>query len=275
MLPLVVVAAVACSSKSSPASPTPNLTAQPTASATATEPIAAAGQEPSLTPTTVPGASTTETPAHTLSNESTPTVEGEETAQPSEDTGQLMYDVFLGNLLDVVQDMKDSGNEAYIPVIIEIMRFRLNPQAIGNLGSTLASLSGQEDALAIEDQIDWFWWVEWLGNHPEIQAPEGYAGWKGQLYSRFHPSLGTFFYDGVKTNIRLEEIAWGGVAKDGIPDLTNSPVISAEEATYLSASDRVFGVSINGEHRAYPLRIMNPDELANDVLGGVPIALVN
>jgi hypothetical protein len=30
---------------------------------------------------------------------------------------------------------------------------------------------------------------------------------------------------------------------------------------------------INEEHRAYPLRILNPHEMANDVLGGVPFAL--
>ena len=78
---------------------------------------------------------------------------------------------------------------------------------------------------------------------------------------------------GVKTRIRLEEIVWGGVRKDGIPDLTNPPVTSAEQATYLDSADRVFGVSINGEHRAYPLRILNAHEMANDVVGGVPFAL--
>ena len=65
----------------------------------------------------------------------------------------------------------------------------------------------------------------------------------------------------------------GGVFKDGIPDLINPPVVSPDEATYLNPDDRVFGVSINGEHRAYPHRIMNPHEMANDVVGGAPIAL--
>ena len=32
-------------------------------------------------------------------------------------------------------------------------------------------------------------------------------------------------------------------------------------------------VSFNGEHRAYPLRILNLHEMANDVVGGVPFAL--
>ena len=100
-----------------------------------------------------------------------------------------------------------------------------------------------------------------------------YAGWKGQIYSIIDPGLGGFLYDGVKSDIRIEEIVWGGVAKDGIPDLIDPPVISASEAEYLLPDDRVFGVSINGEHRAYPLRILNPHEMANDIVGGVPFAL--
>jgi len=79
--------------------------------------------------------------------------------------------------------------------------------------------------------------------------------------------------NGVHSLIRTEEIVWGGVPKDGIPDLTNPRVMTPEEAVYLINDDRVFGVSFNGEHRAYPLRILNAHEMANDVVGGVPFAL--
>ena len=41
----------------------------------------------------------------------------------------------------------------------------------------------------------------------------------------------------------------------------------------MNPTDRVFGISINGEHRAYPRWILTPHEMANDVLGGEPIAL--
>ncbi|MEP6267143.1 MAG: DUF3179 domain-containing protein, partial [Paracoccaceae bacterium] len=37
--------------------------------------------------------------------------------------------------------------------------------------------------------------------------------------------------------------------------------------------DLVFGVSINGDVRAYPLRIMGWHEMFNEVIGGVPVAL--
>ena len=105
-------------------------------------------------------------------------------------------------------------------------------------------------------------------------APDGYVSWKGELFSQFvDPDVGAFLYDGVKSRIRIEEIVWGGVPKDGIPDLTNPAVIFGSQATYLDPTDRVFGVSINGEHRAYPLRILNAHEMANDVLGGIPFSL--
>ncbi|HIN35235.1 MAG TPA: DUF3179 domain-containing protein [Dehalococcoidia bacterium] len=63
------------------------------------------------------------------------------------------------------------------------------------------------------------------------------------------------------------------MSKDGIPDLIDPPVIPAGEAAYLLPDDRVFGVSINGQHQAYPLRIMTRHEMANDVIARVPFAL--
>ena len=39
------------------------------------------------------------------------------------------------------------------------------------------------------------------------------------------------------------------------------------------SSDRVIGVTINGEHRAYPLFIMNAHEVVLDEVGGVPIVV--
>lgn len=134
-------------------------------------------------------------------------------------------------------------------------------------------LEGPDTLVIPPERTNWDWWIQWLGNHPEIQPPDGFDAWKGQLYSLLDPAMGAFLYDGVKTEIRLEEVVWGGVVKDGIPDLINPPVVSPVEATYLLPSDRVFDVLLNGESRAYPLRILNPHEMANDVVGGAPIAL--
>ena len=50
-------------------------------------------------------------------------------------------------------------------------------------------------------------------------------------------------------------------------------MIAAGDADYLRDDDLVFGVEINGDIRAYPLRIMGWHEMFNEVIGGVPVAL--
>ncbi len=181
-----------------------------------------------------------------------------------------LYDGFGQSDHGVVGSMALSGDRTYIPVLIE---FLFSPRIFNRLalieaGEALRQLSGQR----FRDD-DWQGWVKWLGSQEQITPPAQFAGWKASLLNGIHPSLGTFFYDGVAARIRIEEIVWGGVPKDGIPDLRNPPHVPAKEASYLEPFDRVFGLSINGEHRAYPLRIMNPHEMANDMLGGEPFAL--
>jgi hypothetical protein len=63
------------------------------------------------------------------------------------------------------------------------------------------------------------------------------------------------------------------VIVDGIPALDNPAMIGASAAGYLNSDDPVFGVEINGDARAYPLRIANWHEMVNDVVGGVPVSL--
>jgi len=46
-----------------------------------------------------------------------------------------------------------------------------------------------------------------------------------------------------------------------------------QRGKFLVSTDRVIGVALGGEARAYPLRVMNAHEIVNDELGGVPIAV--
>jgi hypothetical protein len=75
-------------------------------------------------------------------------------------------------------------------------------------------------------------------------------------------------------------------AKDGIRAIPSSLEVSItplevelrnrnerEEGQFLVPSDRVIGVEIGGESRAYPLHVLNYHEVANDVLAGTPIAV--
>ncbi len=53
--------------------------------------------------------------------------------------------------------------------------------------------------------------------------------------------------------------------------LDNPEVVSAEAATFLQPDDRVLGLDIGGESRAYPISMMTFHHVANDVLGGLPV----
>ncbi len=275
---LLLVAALACSGESTVSpfeiatSPPPTATQESTAPSTGD-------------PTRQPGSTPTETTVATpLPSEEAPGWPSPQTPLNADDLGhlpddptELMSSTFDVALLDVGRKMAYSHNEAFIPVIMEFMRFQTDQESLLTLSSFLVRIRDKipegEFAVVPQGQEKWSWWVEWLSDNPQVNAPEGYDGWKGQLFGFIDPAMGEFMYDGVPTNIRLEEIVWGGVRRDGIPDLQFPPVLAPEDARYLDPSDRVFGLSINGEHRAYPLRVLNPHEMANDTLGGVQFAL--
>ena len=64
------------------------------------------------------------------------------------------------------------------------------------------------------------------------------------------------------------------LGKDAIPAILDPQFISAAEAvSQMKPSERVIGVSINGEHRAYPLNLLGRHEIVNDTVGGKPVAV--
>lgn len=59
----------------------------------------------------------------------------------------------------------------------------------------------------------------------------------------------------------------GGVAKDGIPALTNPTFVGPDEVNYLAEDDVIMGLVINGQPRAYPHNIGWWNEVINDRVG--------
>jgi hypothetical protein len=92
----------------------------------------------------------------------------------------------------------------------------------------------------------------WKEAHPEITPFDGFDGFKVDVMVEIDFNFRAFLKRGVKHEIRLEEITWGGVLKDGIPALVNPTHYLAEAATYLVDDELVIGVEINGDARAYP-----------------------
>jgi hypothetical protein len=76
----------------------------------------------------------------------------------------------------------------------------------------------------------------------------------------------------TRHTLPLSEIEDGGVGRDEIPALACARFLTKDRADkVLSDSDRVLGVSWNGDAKAYPIRILNWHELVNDSVGGRPI----
>lgn len=86
--------------------------------------------------------------------------------------------------------------------------------------------------------------------------------------------------------VPVAELVASGMPKDGLPalvdpdampgrevDAYNAEQKKAHRAKYLVPSDPVAGVVLNGEARAYPIRLLVWHEVVNDTVGGVPVAV--
>jgi len=79
--------------------------------------------------------------------------------------------------------------------------------------------------------------------------------------------------NGVKHLIPLDRIKGGGPPKDGIPSIDNPVFASIQDSHFMSDSDTVIGLEINGQAKAYPLFILVWHEIVNDIVGGTPVAI--
>ena len=79
--------------------------------------------------------------------------------------------------------------------------------------------------------------------------------------------------DFANTSINLGEIMSGGPPKDGIPSIDDPSFVAVSEVEDLEALEPVIGFVLNGDARAYPLRVLTWHEIVNDEVGGVPVAV--
>lgn len=187
----------------------------------------------------------------------------------------LLYDLLPKNDEErhtaALEEITRRADKSYIAPLIDLLLFFTSPDDSAAILDTLDQLTGQNWDGASDP---WTQFSIWYGEHPELRPPAGYTGWKGELCAQMSdPRFRNFLYDGAHANLRVEEVVWGGVKVDGIPALENPRMLAANQANYLTDSEPVFGVSIHGDNRAYPLRIMDWHEIANDVVGGMHVAL--
>jgi len=166
---------------------------------------------------------------------------------------------------------ESSRDRRYAAPLVELLRFPLGQEKAAVVAA-LGAIAGP--AAGIGRGEPWHDGFTWLGAQKDPKLPPGFTDWKGRLLAaRVDPAMRRFFVPGAVSRIPIERIQWGGVKKDGIPALDRPELIAAAEASYLTPEDRVFGVEIGGDARAYPLRILDWHEMANDVVGDTPVSL--
>lgn len=161
--------------------------------------------------------------------------------------------------------MRERNDPDVVPSLIHALRYVRDEN--GEIAALLRLLTGADHG------EDWSDWMLWQQAHPEVMPFAGFDEFQSDLFASIDPNFRVFIYPSVRHEIRLEEITWGGVVKDGIPALNSPSFVTPDKATYLTDGEPVFGIVINGDARAYPYRIMDWHEMANDVVGGVPVAL--
>ncbi len=192
------------------------------------------------------------------------------TALTDEEIADLSLQVFASHgdeRREVIDTLLETDDKSLIPTFVLAMRLTGDDPAVGD---ALTALTGAEFET-------WHDAYDWQEAHPEIIPHKSFRPLKLKFITNTDARFLDFF-TGPNTirpdmKIRLEEIVWGGVLVDGIPPLDTPKMLTADEADYLADDDLVFGVEINGDARAYPLRIMGWHEMMNDEIGGVPIAL--
>ena len=118
--------------------------------------------------------------------------------------------------------------------------------------TTLASSTGADPSPVVID-------FEPIASTPREDVPSA-------LRDRNHP-------DHPEPLVDLGQIFSGGPPPDGIPPLEDPAFEPAGEVDWLAGVDPVLALEINGDARAYPLRIMTWHELVNGTVGGTPVTV--
>ena len=80
-------------------------------------------------------------------------------------------------------------------------------------------------------------------------------------------------FDLTRHSVPLDQIVDGGPGKDGIPAILNPRFVSISEAAFLLDADRVLGLKLGAEAKAYPIKILNWHEIVNDTINGKPVVV--
>jgi hypothetical protein len=170
----------------------------------------------------------------------------------------------------VVDVVAEGGDVNFVPYLYDVSRFG-DVELFGRAMSVIGELTGESVESDDLRTLSLFY-GRWIYQN-DVNPGVVYVSWKASLFSAIDPEFGTLLGQ-VSDPVIAARVQWGGVPRGGIPELNDQPTIPVAEAGYMVDSELVFGAVIDGEARAYPVRILGHHELANDHLGGRPVAMV-
>ena len=190
----------------------------------------------------------------------------------AEITDRAVTRAFLTLLVGDASDMARAAEliethwePSFLPMALEVIRLTRSAEVSGTLVRLMEGETGAGHGRDLDA------WQREMWNAPEARHPR-YATFKSALYGLIDPRFSAYFETAGEALIRLDEIVWGGVRQDGIPPLRNPAMLAAQDAGYIQDDHIVFGISVNGDARAYPKRILGWHEMFVDTVGGVPVA---
>lgn len=80
-------------------------------------------------------------------------------------------------------------------------------------------------------------------------------------------------FDVSNALIPTKEIHPGGPPRDGIPSIDRPKFVAPNAAEFMRLDDQIVSVTVDGETRAYPLRVLVWHEIVNDTVNGTPLAI--
>ena len=176
----------------------------------------------------------------------------------------------------------DSGDIRIGWLISDLLRFFQGSQAGNASFDAFVAMTGIEPERSSLRQ--WIIVTDYLIAW-DVPAPPGYLDYKRRLYTLVEPDWQPFF-DDEDADVDWRLVSWGGVLIDDrplgdtlpcldgcIPALDDPPVTDAAGGDWYADDSIVFGVTVNGESRAYPKNIMEVHEMVNDTLGGRRIGM--
>ncbi len=168
---------------------------------------------------------------------------------------------FAGQVLTLLEIEWD---DYYAPMLIEVAGFVPDTNRLDRIFRILEKGTGQK--LGNDPEA----WRRWLWSNPEHSHPD-YAEFKALLYEQIDPSFREYFHKQRAKTVRLDEIAWAGIARDGVPPISQPKHIESPAPDFMPDAELVVGIELNGKARAYPHRMLEYHEIVQDELGGEPI----